>query len=105
MDQKKYKNSSPRVKVIQKIYGSLMNPDEKIIYPNPVTNKRIYITNTGNKESILLYNAIGRKVEISNRIYDSTTNTTMILVNTNIEPGLYILSINEKIKRIIIIKN
>ena len=32
MDQKKYNNSSPRIKVIQKIYGSLLNPDEKIIY-------------------------------------------------------------------------
>ena len=27
------KNSIPRIKIIQKIYGSLMNPDEKIIYP------------------------------------------------------------------------
>ncbi len=33
MDQKKHKNSSPRVKVIQKIYGSLMNPEEEITYP------------------------------------------------------------------------
>ncbi len=32
MNQKKFKNSSPRITVIQKIYGSLMNPDEKIIY-------------------------------------------------------------------------
>ena len=32
MDQKKNKSSSPRIKVIQKIYGSLMNPDEVIIY-------------------------------------------------------------------------
>ena len=32
MSQKKLKNFSPRVKVIQKIYGSLMNPDEDIIY-------------------------------------------------------------------------
>ena len=82
-----------------------VNFNEKLIYPNPVTNKRIYITNTDNKESILLYDAIGRKVEISNRIYDSTTNTTMILINASIEPGLYILNINEKIKRLIIIKN
>ena len=81
------------------------NFNEKLIYPNPVTNKRIYITNTDNKESILLYDAIGRKVEISNRIYDSTTNTTMILINASTEPGLYILHINEKIKRFIIIKN
>ena len=41
MDQKKYKNSSPRVKVIQKIYGSLMNPDEKIIYPKNQYRKYI----------------------------------------------------------------
>ncbi len=79
--------------------------NEKLIYPNPVTNKRIYITNTDNKESILLYDAIGRKVEINNRIYDSTSNTTMILINALTEPGLYILHINEKIKRFIIVKN
>ena len=33
MSQKIYKNSLPRVKVIQKIYGSLMNPDVEIEYP------------------------------------------------------------------------
>ena len=30
MDQKKFKNPSPRVKIIQKIYNSLMNPGTKI---------------------------------------------------------------------------
>ena len=33
MDQKKYKTSTPRIKVIQKLYGSLMNPGEVIDYP------------------------------------------------------------------------
>ena len=33
MDQKKFKNSSPRIKVIQKIYNSLMNPNASIEYP------------------------------------------------------------------------
>ena len=33
MTQKKFKNSSSRVKIIQKIYGYLMNPEEKIEYP------------------------------------------------------------------------
>jgi len=33
MDQKKFKNSSPRIKVVQKIYNSLMNPDTIIEYP------------------------------------------------------------------------
>ena len=41
MEQKKNKNSSPRIKVIQKIYGSLMNPDEEIIYPKSQYKKYI----------------------------------------------------------------
>ena len=41
MEQKNNKNSSPRIKVIQKIYGSLMNPDEKIIYPKNQYRKYI----------------------------------------------------------------
>ena len=41
MEQKKNKNSSPRIKVIQKIYGSLMNPDEEIIYPKNQNKKYI----------------------------------------------------------------
>ena len=41
MNPKKYKNSSPRVKVIQKIYSSLMNPDETIIYPKSQYKKFI----------------------------------------------------------------
>ena len=30
---KKYKNSSPRIKIIQKIYNSAMNPDAEIDFP------------------------------------------------------------------------
>ena len=41
MEQKKYKNSSPRIKIIQKIYGSLMNPDQEIIYPKNQYKKYI----------------------------------------------------------------
>ena len=33
MDPKKSKNSSPRIKVIQKLYNALMNPDASIEYP------------------------------------------------------------------------
>ena len=41
MNQTKHKNSSPRIKVIQKIYGFLMNPDEEIIYPKNQYKKYI----------------------------------------------------------------
>ena len=33
MDQKKFKNPSPRIKIIQKIYNSFMNPGTEIEYP------------------------------------------------------------------------
>tara|TARA_X000000950_G_scaffold244119_1_gene300056 strand:- start:288 stop:689 length:402 start_codon:yes stop_codon:yes gene_type:complete len=33
MDPKKSKNSSPRIKVIQKLYNSLMNPEAEIDFP------------------------------------------------------------------------
>ena len=32
MEQKKFKNPSPRIKIIQKIYNSLMNPNSEIDY-------------------------------------------------------------------------
>ena len=41
MSVKINKNTSPRVRVIQKIYGSLMNPDDEIIYPKSQYKKFI----------------------------------------------------------------
>ena len=41
MDLKKSKNTSPRVKVIQKLYNSLMNPEAKIDYPKSQYKKFI----------------------------------------------------------------
>ena len=54
MDQKKYKNSSPRVKIIQKIYGSLMNPDEEIAYPKNQYKKYIKDVVSGTLERVEL---------------------------------------------------
>ena len=44
------KNSSPRIKIIQKLYGSLMNPDETIIYPKNQYKKYIKDVVTGTLE-------------------------------------------------------
>jgi len=41
MDHKKSKNPSPRIKIIQKIYNSLMNPDSEIKYPKSQYKKFI----------------------------------------------------------------
>ena len=41
MDPKKFKNSSPRIKVVQKLYNRLMNPDAIIEYPKSQYKKFI----------------------------------------------------------------
>ena len=50
MDPKKYKNSTPRIKVIQKLYGHLMNPEEKIDYTKNQYKKFIKDVVTGTLE-------------------------------------------------------
>ena len=54
MNQKLSKSSSPRIKVIQKIYGSLMNPDEEIDYPKSQYKKFIKDVVSGTLERIEL---------------------------------------------------
>ena len=50
MDPKKFKNSSPRIKVIQKLYNSLMNPGTVIEYPKSQYKKFIKDVVTGTLE-------------------------------------------------------
>ena len=47
---KKSKNLSPRIKVIQKLYNSLMNPDAEIDYPKSQYKKFIKDVVTGTLE-------------------------------------------------------
>jgi len=50
MNQKKYKNSSSRIKIIQKIYNSMMNPGVEIEYPKSQYKKFIKDIVTGTLE-------------------------------------------------------
>tara|TARA_B100002019_G_C20784183_1_gene363611 strand:+ start:72 stop:473 length:402 start_codon:yes stop_codon:yes gene_type:complete len=50
MGQKKFKNPSPRIKIIQKIYNSLMNPGTKIEFPKNQYKKFIKDVVTGTLE-------------------------------------------------------
>tara|TARA_B000000609_G_C23818066_1_gene161537 strand:- start:88 stop:489 length:402 start_codon:yes stop_codon:yes gene_type:complete len=50
MLQKKFKNPSPRIKVIQKIYNSIMNPNTNIEYPKNQYKKFIKDIVTGTLE-------------------------------------------------------
>ena len=50
MNQKKLNNSKPRIKVIQKLYNSLMNSDESIVFPKSQYKKFIKDVVTGTLE-------------------------------------------------------
>ncbi len=50
MDRKKLKNSSPRIKIIQKIYNSLMNQNTVIEFPKSQYKKFIRDVVTGTLE-------------------------------------------------------
>lgn len=54
MDPKKYKNTTPRIRVIQKIYSILMNPNEKIEYQKSQYKKFIKDIVTGTIERLEL---------------------------------------------------
>ena len=50
MDQKKFKNTSPRIRIIQKIYNSLMNKNSIIEFPKSQYKKFIKDVVTGTLE-------------------------------------------------------
>jgi transcription antitermination protein NusB len=58
MNQKKFKNSSPRIIVIQKIYNSMMNPGVEIDYPKSQYKKYIKDVVSGTLERTELIEGI-----------------------------------------------
>ena len=58
MEQKKFKNSSPRIIVIQKIYNSMMNPGVEIDYPKSQYKKYIKDVVSGTLERTELIEGI-----------------------------------------------
>ena len=53
MDQRKFKNPSPRIKIIQKIYNSLMNPESDIEYSKNQYKKFIKDVVTGTLKDLI----------------------------------------------------
>ena len=79
MDQKKSKNSSPRIKVIQKLYNSLMNPEAEIHYPKSQYKKFIKDIVTGTLErSELIEDKI--KSHLSNDINLTKTDKLLKII-------------------------
>ncbi len=82
------------------------NNDNKpniILYPNPVTDHEIFITNTNPSDIILVYDLQGRLIKVQ-REFDNDTNISTIKFPLKITSGLYLVKI-EDISNIISIKN
>ena len=85
MDLKKFKKSSPRIKVIQKLYNALMNPDALIEYPKSQYKKFIKDVVTGTIErKDLIQNLINK--ELGNDIND---NKTELMIKLMILAAIY----------------
>ena len=92
MTQKVEKSSLPRVKVIQKIYGSLMNPDEKIEYPKNQFRKYLAINEVSilrqSRQAASLSISYGTKQVIKRLVSDG------VLVSTPAGSTAYNLSVH-----------
>ena len=79
MNQKKSKKTSPRIKVIQKIYNSLMNPDFEIEYPKSQYKKFIKDIVSGTLErSELIEETIN--INLANDINLTKTDTLLKII-------------------------
>ena len=69
MEQKKFKNPSPRIKIIQKIYNSLMNQNAEIEYPKNQYKKFIkdVVSGTLERSELIeetIYQHIGTDIDL-----------------------------------------
>ena len=79
MNLKKSKNSSPRIKIIQKIYNSLMNPGAEIDFPKNQYKKFIKDVVTGTLERTDLIEETVN-THLSNDIELSKTNKLLKII-------------------------
>ncbi|EDP72182.1 hypothetical protein FBALC1_13812 [Flavobacteriales bacterium ALC-1] len=78
------------------------NENQKsVIYPNPTTNRELFITNTSLDDVIEVFDLRGRKISINNRTFNYINSTTSIKLNSA-AVGLYIIKVNSNSKMIIV---
>lgn len=62
------------------------------VYPNPVTNSEITITNTNGSETIEIYDIGGRKIQSYSSVYSIINNSTNLILR-GFNTGVYVLKI------------
>jgi hypothetical protein len=75
---------------------------KRLIYPVPVKNRIVNISNTSESDRMNLFDLCGRVVSISEVEFNTNTNTTTITLPTSLSSGMYLLSVNGEAQLIVI---
>ncbi|WP_111685565.1 FG-GAP-like repeat-containing protein [Winogradskyella tangerina] len=71
------------------------------IYPNPTTDREIFISNTNGIETIEVYDISGRRIDLADRTFNESNNTTVLKFDGT-ATGLYLLKINDTAEMIVV---
>ncbi|OUR99370.1 hypothetical protein A9Q86_12420 [Flavobacteriales bacterium 33_180_T64] len=75
---------------------------KQIIYPNPVTNSVVFITNTLANDHISVFDIRGREVNILKKEFNEFGSVTRLTFPEGTSAGLYFLNINNGSKMLVI---
>jgi len=75
---------------------------EQIVYPNPVLNNEVFITNTSQNDVISVFDIRGRQVNILSTDFNEFGSVTRLRFPENTSAGLYFLNINNESKLLVL---
>ncbi|MEM5565370.1 FG-GAP-like repeat-containing protein [Psychroserpens sp. AS72] len=78
------------------------NNTEQFIYPNPVINNEVFITNSAQDDSITIFDIRGRQVNILKKEFNEFGSVTRLVIPEGTAAGLYFLNINANSKLLIV---
>ena len=84
--------------------GSLNTEENELpirIYPNPVTDGLVFLSNTIGNETIEFFDINGRRIELAKITFDEFSRTTSIKLDVS-ATGLYLLKVNNTSKMIVV---
>ena len=84
--------------------GDVIDNDttEQLVYPNPVINNEVFITNSAQDDFITIFDIRGRQVNILKKEFNEFGSVTRLVIPEGTAAGLYFLNINNNSKLLIV---
>ena len=86
-------------------YGKTPNSGDELsskVYPNPIVDREIFITNTNEEDTFDIFDISGRLIQFIDKSYNEYTKETRISLPMFLTSGIYILRTNDTSKALII---